>query len=149
MDEGQLVELPDGRVLANMRTNSSGSCGCRAIAVSHDGGATFGAEGFDAALIEPQDIHGCMASILRNRDAIFFANPASLTDRQNGLVRRSDDAATTWGSSLSVDTGSYAYSCLTRMPGGERLGLLWETSDVNCWGPSCRLVFSSFAVDDL
>ena len=48
MDEAQLVELADGRVMANMRNDHlNASCNCRAVSISTDGGATFGPITFD------------------------------------------------------------------------------------------------------
>ena len=89
------MELPDGRVMANMRNDHLTSCKCRGIAVSNDGGASFGDVQFDPTLVSPV----CMASILRAKDGnIYFANPASTTDRVNGTLRRSADG-THWSAS--------------------------------------------------
>ena len=54
MDEAQLVELqPGGQVMANMRNDHLSSCKCRAVAVSSNGGKTFGNISYDTALISP------------------------------------------------------------------------------------------------
>lgn len=53
MDEAQLVELSDGRVMANMRNDHLTSCDCRAVATSSDGGKSFGSITYDTALISP------------------------------------------------------------------------------------------------
>ena len=53
MDEAQLVELSDGRVMANMRNDHLTSCDCRAVAISSDGGKSFGSITYDPALISP------------------------------------------------------------------------------------------------
>ena len=53
MDEAQLVELSDGRVMANMRNNHLTSCDCRAVAISSDGGKTFGNITYGPTLISP------------------------------------------------------------------------------------------------
>ena len=53
MDEAQLVELTDGRVMANMRNDHLTSCDCRAVAFSSDGGKTFGNITYDPTLISP------------------------------------------------------------------------------------------------
>eukprot|EP00038_Savillea_parva_P011514 m.198036 g.198036 ORF g.198036 m.198036 type:complete len:464 (-) comp20324_c0_seq1:39-1430(-) len=142
MDEAQLVELPNGDVMANMRTNHLNStCKCRAVARSHDGGATWGPVGFDPVLTSPV----CMGSILRSGNEVFFANPASTTSRANGTLRRSNDGDT-WMSSTVVWPGAYAYSCLTEMPQRQTVGVLWETDGPQCkiGSASCRTVFSVF-----
>lgn len=153
MDEAQLVELPDGRVMANMRNHHvNKSCKCRAVAISSDGGATFGELTYDPQLIEPI----CQATILRGganstaRDALFFANPATTSGRTNGHVRRSDDAGRAW-LNVTVFVGDpYAYSCLAHTPDVETLGLLWETWEPvggeHCNGEACSIVWSTFAV---
>lgn len=150
MDEAQLVELPDGRVMANMRNHHlNTTCKCRAFAISNDGGATFGKVGYDPALISPI----CMATILRGRgDEIFFANPATTSGRDNGMIRRSDDSARTWPRQLQVGN-PYAYSCLTLTASTDTHGLLWETwggpwsDDDLCDGEACSCVFSRFPAD--
>jgi sialidase-1 len=53
MDEAQLVELSDGRIMANMRNKHLNSCDCRAVAISSDGGKTFGNTTYDPTLISP------------------------------------------------------------------------------------------------
>ena len=53
MDEAQLVELSDGRVMANMRNDHLTSCDCRAVAISTDAGKSFGNITYDPALISP------------------------------------------------------------------------------------------------
>lgn len=53
MDEAQLVELNDGRIMANMRNDHLMSCDCRAIAISINAGETFGNITYDPALISP------------------------------------------------------------------------------------------------
>ena len=71
MDEAQLVELSDGRVMANMRNNHLSSCDCRAVAISTDGGKTFGNITYDSTLISPvcdignsQATYECIYSIV-------------------------------------------------------------------------------------
>ena len=53
MDEAQLVELSDGHIMANMRNKHLNSCDCRAIAISSNGGKTFGNITYDPTLISP------------------------------------------------------------------------------------------------
>lgn len=148
MDEAQLVEAADGTVVANMRNDHlNASCDCRAVARSTDGGVTFGPIGFDPALISPV----CMATIVRDptSPAIYFANPASLTERTNGTIRRSLDGALSWTSAVPITSLSYAYSCLVagpEQPQMQTVGLLWETGAGNCVGDSCSIAFSSVPV---
>ena len=143
MDEAQLVELSDGSVMANMRNNHYLPGDCRGVAVSNATGGygtSFGSIRPDPALISPV----CMASIISNKNALFFSNPATTVGRTHMTVRSSLDDGRTWSRSQLVYAGPAAYSCLTRVPQGhgKYVGLLWETESHNCDGPSCRMLFS-------
>lgn len=141
MDEAQLAELPDGTIYATLRNNHANStCFCQGVARSTDGGVTFSSVTYDPALITPV----CQAALLAVNDTLYFANPASTTQRVNGIVRSSRDGGRTWPRSFKVTSGPYAYSCLSAHPTPSLLGLLWER-DMNprvCIGPSCQTVFS-------
>jgi sialidase-1 len=146
MDEAQLAELANGTVVVNMRNNHLTACDCRASSSSSDGGKTWSAVSFVPALISPV----CQASILRDSasPALFFANPASTSDRVNGTVRRSPDSGASWSDGFLLNSGAYAYSCLANV-NDTTLGLLWETetNPTDCDGPSCALLFSLIPKD--
>ncbi|KAL1515325.1 hypothetical protein AB1Y20_001956 [Prymnesium parvum] len=110
MDEAALTQLPNGSVLLNMRHLRSPLLG-RALAVSHDGGESFGPLRFDAALTSPV----CQASIVSFGGVTYFSNPASNVSRTHLSIRRSTDSAATWSSTLLVQAGaSPGYSCLAK-----------------------------------
>ena len=150
-NEAQLAELPDGRVVANMRHQPPRACKCRAVAVSDVGGTSFGSEYYSPQLISPV----CNAAILRGppagsaRNALFFANPASERYKTNGTVRRSDDGGHTWSHSLFVGS-PFDYSSLSLTANPDALGLLWETWEPvggkHCNGEACSVVFSTIPV---
>ena len=133
-DECQIVELPGGELLINMR-NYWGRDGkrperaaMRAIAGSRDGGLSWTDLRFDAALVEPV----CQASLIAVPAAdesegtvLVFSNPASKKSRRGMTVRLSFDHGRTWPTSKLVDAGSAAYSCLAALDDG-RIGLLYE-----------------------
>ena len=153
MDEAQLVELSNGNILANMRNDLKQHL--RGIALSTDGGTTFGNVTFDPALPEPV----CMGSVIRSTTpwsdgAVYFSNPGSATNGRNvGLVRRSthctglppDDCAWNGGTFAVYPQGAFAYSCLTPI-NETHIGLLWETNTSACVGPSCLQVFSTIPI---
>ncbi|EGD83596.1 hypothetical protein PTSG_04204 [Salpingoeca rosetta] len=147
MDEAQLVELPDGRVLANMRNNHINKCSCRGVAISDDGGTTFGPVSFAPQLISPV----CQATILTGNDnKVYFVNPASTSERVNGVLRQSSDGIH-WDKQRTVYAGAFAYSCLSLLPNNNatHLGLLFETAMLHgCEGPSCRTVFAAVATSN-
>merc|ERR1740139_515269 len=128
MDEAALTQLPNGSVLLNMRHRQSPSLG-RAVAVSRDGGATFGPLSYDAALVSPV----CQASVVSFDNATYFSNPASNTSRRHLSIRKSTDSAGSWSSQLLVEAGaSGGYSCLVKgaLRGhADSGGLLYEAAD--------------------
>ncbi len=132
-NEHMAVELTDGRLLANMRSNHKQ--GCRAVATSGDGGRTWSELAHDPKLPEPV----CQASFLRYtdrrdgyaRDRLLFANPAS-GRREKMTVRLSYDEGRTWPVSKLIHAGPAAYSCLTVMPDGT-IGLLYERGDKSAY----------------
>jgi sialidase-1 len=144
MDEAQLVETSNGTVIANMRNNHLNStCKCRAFAISHDGGSTFGHIQYNPELISPV----CQASILRAGpgNAIYFSNPASTSERINMTVRTSFDGGMTWPKArLIAPNRLAAYSCLVNI-NNQQLGLMWETNSTLCTAgsASCETVFST------
>lgn len=127
-NESTIVELADGAVMDNMRSYHGQNR--RAVATSRDGGQTWGPVTLDQTLIEPV----CQASILRYswpdpakpdaRSRIVFSNPASKA-REKLALRVSYDEGRTWPVSRELYSGSAAYSCLTRLPGGA-IGVLFE-----------------------
>ena len=147
------VKKPDwasgGRLLLNMRnmTPPRGETGHlnRGIALSDDGGATFGPARFDPTLIEPR----CQGSILRycwpeqGKSRIFFCNPASTRRREALTVRLSYDEAATWPVSKVIVAGPAGYSSLVALGDGS-IGLLYEAGVKN---PYERIDFVRFGLD--
>jgi len=137
VNEVQMVELTDGTVLLNSR--KWGGQPVRKIARSVDGGVTWSPIQEEAALRDP----GCMASIFRadlggGKSALLYSGPDS-TKRENGTVHLSRDDGRTWPVKKVLFPGSFAYSVLTQLPGGD-VGCLFETDGAN------RLVFARFPV---
>lgn len=129
MDENKTVELSDGRVMLNSR-DSSGS-GYRKIAISTDGGHSYGEVSLDEQLPDPTN----NASIVRafpnaeqgsaDAQVLLFSNAGSTSGRENGTVRMSCDDGQTWPVSRVFQPGGMAYSTLITQPDGT-IGLLYE-----------------------
>jgi sialidase-1 len=143
-DECQVVELPGGELLINMRNYWGRDGGrpergnMRAVARSGDGGETWSAPEFDATLIEPI----CQASLIAvdapdgaDGPTLIFSNPASKEARRNMTVRVSRDGGKSWPVAIPVDPGPSAYSCMAALPDGG-IGLLYER------GKSARITFT-------
>ena len=151
VNENQLVELTDGTLLLNMRTDASQKSngewivkGWRAGATSKDGGKTW-SEPFEIRdLPDPN----CQASILRytwadprgDKSRILFCSPGTKEGRHTGTVRVSYDEAKTWPVAKVICKDYFGYSCLTAMPGGT-IGCLFETAGCS------KIAFTGFSLE--
>ena len=106
MQECQIAELSDGRVMMNMRAGHlNKSCDCRSFSLSDDGGATWGPLHYDPELIEPV----CSAGLINLEGNLYFSNPADKTARDKMTVRRSTNSGQSWDASLLIWAGPAAY----------------------------------------
>lgn len=149
--ESMAVELEDGKVMLNMRSNSNrenkGDDNGRAIATTADLGLTWEEHSTSHnALIEPT----CMASILKHRyqekgedkSIIVFCNPDSKYERVNITLKVSKDDAEAWERKVLLDEGrGRGYSCMTSVD-EDTIGILYESSQAD-------LVFQRVSLKDL
>ncbi len=131
LNEAELVELADGRVLINMRNASPKYR--RAIATSPDGSANWSIPELDATLADQH----CFGSICRipgahnNRTGILFSHPNCPTPpptvpegelwmwrRQNLTVHLSYDECQSWPIAKVVEPARAGYSDLAVLPDG-------------------------------
>lgn len=137
VNEVQMAELSDGRVMLNSR--KWGGNAVRKIAISHDACRTWSRIEEEPALCDP----GCMASILSVEDntgrRILLFCGADSARRENGTVHLSRDEGKTWPVQKVLSPGSFAYSVLTQLPSGE-IGCLFETDNAD------RIVFARFSL---
>ena len=134
-DECQAVELQDGRLMLNARGDMG--TGCRAVAVSRDGGRRWADFGWNRMLNECP----CQASIARystcgepGGSRLLFANPDNtgeaygVLERTRMTVRLSYDEGKTWPVKKLIHAGPSSYSLLVRLPDGD-IGLVYEGGD--------------------
>ncbi len=135
--ESQVVQLPDGRLMLNMRDDLNRSVkdktNGRAVATTSDLGETWQTHpSSNHALPEPN----CMASLISanvkiegtNRQALFFSNPNNKNSRTNMTIKASLDGGLTWHEKYWTElneTDGYGYSCMT-MTDGKTVGILYE-----------------------
>ena len=142
-NESQVVELSDGRLMMNMRSQSFTSkerTGFRSISYSSDGGETWTPPEFDKHLGDPQ----VQASLIRyswpeerGGGKLLFSNPGPPISAERGprvrmTVRVSADDGKTWPASRIIHLGPAAYSTLARLPGGQ-VGLLYEAGQESAY----------------
>lgn len=148
VNESEVAELSDGRLLLNMRNYAPGERH-RKIARSSDGGLTWSHLSSDSTLIEPI----CQASLQHfqfpeeGRSILLFSNPASRSRRENMTLRASYDEGETWPESLLVHDSMSAYSDIVRLPDGQ-VGLLYEAGpdhDQSYYG----IAFRHISLDEL
>jgi len=125
------VELSDGRVLCNIRSEAQANR--RLIAISPDGTSNWSTPVFDQALLEPV----CMASLLRLKHRgtagatlFLFANPDNLEneltpaggtlhhDRKRLTVKLSTDECQRWPVARILEAGPAGYSDLAEAADG-------------------------------
>jgi sialidase-1 len=140
--EHVLIELADGRVMDNIRTESKEHR--RLVSYSADGATGWSEPKFDRALFDPI----CMASMARleggastsGPQAILFANPDSSAwtkgvtksgawPRRNVTVRMSTDEGQTWPVARVIEPGRSGYSDIAVDREGV-VYLLFERSNV-------------------
>jgi sialidase-1 len=127
-DESKCVELPRGVIMQNMRSNER-----RAVALSYDGGVTFGEVTHDAALIDPV----CNAGIARAGNRLIFTNAAS-TKRENLTIKSSADWGKTWTVQGVLHQGPAAYSTVIALHDGS-LAVMYECGEKSAYE---RIVFA-------
>jgi sialidase-1 len=145
--EHMLIELGDGRVMANIRTEAKTHR--RLVSLSPNGSADWSEPRFDEALYEPI----CMASLIRTCASVdstqpctvLFSNPDSsqapgagsttwgAKERRNLTVRLSHDEGQTWPVSQVIEPGPSGYSDMAVAADGT-VHVLYENGSVDSRG---------------
>ncbi len=123
--EARISELPDGTLLYNQRTRTSG----RQLSWSKDGGATW-SETRHAAELKTTQCNGCTITLRDAEgfltDMVLFSVP-SPGGRSEGLIYVSRDGGRSWPTSKKVVSGAFAYSALIQLD-SDTVGLFSEAN---------------------
>lgn len=156
--EAVCVELEDGRVLLNVRSESPHNR--RLVTISPDGAIGWSSPEFHPELLEPV----CMGALIRHSfrtitspGRILFANPDNLEqdfanwggavrDRKRLTVKMSLDDGQTWPISRVIEEGPAAYSDLGVLSGGEIL-LFYERGMLEHMADTQALALARFDLD--
>ncbi len=143
-NECQVVEIPDDKLLINMR-NYNRVYSCRAVSISEDGGITWGEIKYDSELVEPV----CQASLIKhqkdNQDLLIFSNPADTKERIKMTIKISSDYGTTWKYKQVIYEGPSAYSSLYSLNENE-VGILYECGEKT---PYEKIVFQKINLHNI
>ena len=143
LNENKVVELSDGTLLLNARTEKFDAAGYRVVATSTDGGETWSTPSIEKDLVDP----GNNASIIRafpnakpgtpKSKVLLFSNAkhdlsrVHGTNRVDGTVTVSYDDGTTWDNENAwqfTDKDEYVgYSTMAIQADG-KIGMLHETA---------------------
>lgn len=149
-NETVAVELKDGRVMLNVRSESKAHR--RLVVTSPDGATAWSTPRFDEALLEPI----CMAGLVRydhdGTSALIFSNPHNLEGgregepepgksraRKNLSIKLSRDEGGTWTVHKVLEAGPSAYSDLAVTPSGMILCFYGTGTKLGFAGSSLRL----------
>lgn len=151
--ECMAVQLSDGSVMLNMRTNANkgvtGPGNGRSVAVTKDLGKTWTIHPTSRkALPEPV----CMASIFKHtytrsgkqQSVLLFLNPHSTTQRNMITLQASFDDGATWPAAKHIlldELNGRGYSCITSVD-SNTIGLLYESSQAH-------LVFQQVSIQEI
>ena len=132
VNECTVAELPDGRLMLNMR-NYDRRQKNRKVSISGDGGVSWTDLRDDPKLIEPI----CQAALLDitfkgRRKVLGFLNPSDSLLRRNLELKLSSDEGQSWWVLSTVHAGSSAYSDLVQV-NRQELGCLYEAGVLSAY----------------
>lgn len=126
-NECALALRKDGSILINMRTFGD-LIGCRALAVSENGGESFGQFRLEKNLPDPC-CQGSMLTVEKDGEEIILcSNSSSSTERVNMSIHESRDGGKTWEKGCLVSDRCTAYSDMAA-PAAGQIGIVYEAGE--------------------
>lgn len=115
VNECTIVELDNGNLMLNMRNYKRNEHQARQVAISEDGGITWGNQRIDTNLPEPI-CQGAILSIQRkNKNLLLFTNPADSSNRIRMTLSISRDQGLNWKEKITIFEQHAAYSDLAEL----------------------------------
>jgi len=135
-NESTAAELSDGSIIQAIRyqtlnnpVNQPANTKYKLIAISNDGGESWGIPSFATQLPDPI----CQGNLLdvkyEGEHIILFSNPASSSARTRMSISASKDDGQTWPYKYLVDEGPSAYSAIYALD-DNHIGLLYEKGNI-------------------
>jgi sialidase-1 len=127
-----MVQLKNGDLMLNMRNYERKEGQARQVAISKDGGITWGNQHIDINLPEPR-CQGALLTIKRKRKQILlFTNPADPKKRVNMTLSISRNQGKSWDEKISIFAGPSAYSDLVELD-NKQLFVFFEAGNKNAY----------------
>ena len=149
MDENKVVELSNGDVMVNARP---GTAGYRKVAISKDGGETYGEVKNETQLPDPNNNAHIMRAYpdapegsAKAKILLFSSPQANNVGRKNGVIRISFDDGKTWSAGKLYKSDSMAYSVMTVLDDGS-YGLLYEGDWISNGVDSHEIMYMPFSM---
>jgi len=140
-NETVATQLPDGRVLVNIRNGGNATVDhLRAVSISATGISDWTPPRYDQQLFDPTCDAGILTAPIaaKGKLAVFFSNPDSRDVpgahdrkwrvRENLTIKVSEDNAQTWSHQQVIDPGITGYSDLASL--GDRLWVIYESGSL-------------------
>ncbi len=141
-NENFAIELVDGRVYFNARSQGGASSINRAVAYSSDGGETFDARfvpdpQFSTPVVQNSGVRFHAVDEGDTQNVLVYSRPGNPTARQDMTISLSYDEGATWVDDTVIERGSSAYSDLVKI-NDTTVGVLYEIDG------STDFVFATF-----
>lgn len=117
--ETTVAQMPDGRILMNLR--HEGPTRCRAFSVAQKGDFDWSEVRYQPDLPDPT----CCASLNRAGNRLIFTNCADENARVNLTLKSSYDNGASWGDPVPIWRNA-GYSDVCASPDGKEIGCLFE-----------------------
>ncbi|SPO01634.1 uncharacterized protein DNG_04308 [Cephalotrichum gorgonifer] len=129
MDENKVVELSNGDVMLNSRPGDGTRY--RIVAISKDGGVTYGTPWSETQLPDPVNNAGFTRMYpdapqgSAEAKILLFTNAANTSARNLGKIRFSCDDGKTWSAGRAFHSSDMSYSTVTPL-GNDMFGIFYE-----------------------
>ncbi|AWB82324.1 hypothetical protein C3B44_08125 [Corynebacterium yudongzhengii] len=135
-DENKVAELSDGSLMLNSRTQAWHGAGHRIVAISRDGGVTWGDYRIDESLVDPANnaqliraFPNAAPGTLRSK-VLLFSNTDTTGQRVNGTLHISYDDGATWAKKKTFREEGTGYTTMAIQEDGS-IGILLEPAVAN------------------
>jgi sialidase-1 len=132
VNECTLVQLENGDLMLNMRNYERKEDQARQVAISKDGGVTWGNQHIDTNLPEPRCQAALLAVMRKRKQVLLFTNPVNPKKRVNMTLSVSRDQGKSWDEKIIIFKGPSAYSDLVEL-NTNQIFVFFEAGEKNAY----------------